>query len=220
MSWGVHIMTRLAAFALLCGCASPALAANAVTLTDQGVPYAGDRYTLGFEFSLATDAMIYSLGIFDDQANGLGVPASIGLWDLSGNLLASTTIAAGDGILDGLFRFQSITPYALTAGTHYVVGAYTTELATSINTDADSGTGSIDPAITIHRDRFSYFDAATTGGFRFPDVSNELSGGWLGGNFQFTVPEPESWTMMILGFGLAGAAMRARRIPRQVTKTQ
>lgn len=201
-------MKKLLAFALLCTVASPALSQTAVTLTTPGSEYGGGQYTLGFEFSLGNNSVIDSLGVYDNLGDGLTAPASIGIWDLAGNLLTSTTISAGSGTLDGLFRFQSISPFAVTANTHYIVGAYTTDLATSLNT-GQGGTGSIDPNVTIYRDRYSNFN----GTFSFPTQTDNNVGAWLGGNFQFNsaVPEPSTWAMMLFGFGAVGFAVRRRR---------
>ena len=113
--------------------------------------------------------------------------------------------------LDGLFRYTAITPFILTPGTHYVVGAFTTDLASSLGTD-QGGTGSINPLVTVHVDRYSDFDAT----FSFPtEDDGHANGAWLGGNFNLVagapgVPEPASWAMMIGGFALAGAALRSR----------
>lgn len=200
----------LAASAIALVAATPAFAAPAVNLTTPGTEYGGSQYTLGFEFSVSGSQSINALGVYDNLGNGLASNASIGLWDLSGNLLTSTTILAGGGTLNGLFRYNSISPFALTAGTHYIIGAYTTDLATSLNA-GQGGTGTINPLVTIYRDRFSNFNSL----FSFPTETNSTPGGWLGANFnlvegQPAVPEPATWLMMVVGFGAVGFAMRRR----------
>lgn len=204
----MRLTIYLAPVMLAASVSSVAIAAPAVNLTSPGIEYNGGLYTLGFEFSVAGNYSIDSLGVYDNLGDGLTTGANIGLWDMNGNLLASTTIAAGGGTLDGLFRYNAITPYALTSGTHYIVGAFTQDLATSLNTN-QGGVGAVNPLVTIHRDRFSPFDSA----FGFPSDTNNHVGAWLGGNFNLVeaaVPEPATWAIMVLGFGLLGATMRRR----------
>lgn len=208
----MRTITRLAVAATFMGAlsASPAPATPAINLTVPGVEYGGGLYTLGFEFSVSSATSITQLGVYDNLSNGLTAPASIGLWDTSGNLLTSANIGVGEGTLDGLFRYTTITPFALTAGTNYVIGAYTTDLASSLGT-GQGGVGTVDPLVTIYWDRFSNFNSS----FSFPSETNSNSGGaWLGANFQFAVaavPEPGTWAMMLVGFGIIGYGLRRRR---------
>lgn len=70
------------------------------------------------------------------------------------------------------------------------------------------------------------FAIGSTGAVEFRSISNQLLGnsntinvqGLSGGNASYTgtlsfaaVPEPSTWLMMILGVGIAGAALRRRR---------
>ena len=209
---GGNIMKNLVflAAAIAVAGASPALAGDpAIDLTSPGDEYPGGQYTLGFEFSVDGGGSIDALGVYDSGQDGLTAPASIGIWDMQGNLLTSATINAGDGTLEGYFRWVSISPFALTAGTHYVIGAYTTDNASSVGTD-QGGSANFNPAVTFYDDRFSNFNSA----FSFPDTSEGFpNAGWLGANFELAggVPEPASWAMMVGGFGLMGAVMRRRR---------
>lgn len=165
---------------------------------------------MGFQFNVSSAQSINALGVYDNNGDGLTSQAQIGLWSMGGTLLTSATIAAGGGTLDGLFRFVSIKSFALTPGVDYVIGSFTTDLASSLGT-GQGGTGSINPLVTIVRDRFSPFDSA----FGFASDTNNTPGAWLGANFQFSattgVPEPAAWAMMLAGFGLVGSAMRRRQ---------
>jgi hypothetical protein len=185
-------------------------AATAVNLVTPGAEYGGGQYTLGFQFNVSSAQSITALGVYDNNGDGLTSQAQIGLWTLGGTLLTSATIAAGGGTLDGLFRFVSINSFALTPGVDYVIGSFTTDLASSLGT-GQGGTGSINPLVTIVRDRFSPFDSA----FGFASDTDNSLGAWLGANFQFSattgVPEPAAWAMMLAGFGLVGSAMRRRQ---------
>lgn len=204
-------MRKFSVLALaLAAIASPVAAQQtAVNLITPGAEYSGSPFTLGFEFTVSSPVSITALGVYDSGADGLTAPASIGLYDTSGNLLTSGNIAAGGGTLDGLFRYVTITPFSLTPGTDYVIGSYESDNASSLGTD-QGGTGTINPLVTIIQDRYN-----ENGSLAYPDLSDGHSGGaWLGANFQFSisgVPEPATWAMMLIGFGAIGFALRRRR---------
>ena len=75
--------------------ASPASAYVAINLTSPGLEYSGAPYTLGFQFSVASNTSIISLGAYDSGQDGLVQAAQVGLWDLSGNLLTSAVVSSG-----------------------------------------------------------------------------------------------------------------------------
>lgn len=186
--------------------------AAAVNLTTPGLLYGGSQYTLGFKFTVDSAVSITSLGVFDDEGNGLGARAQVGLWDTSGNLLTSAFVGAGlAGDLEGVFRYADISPYALVAGTEYVIGSYTTDLASSLGT-GQGGTGSVDSLVNIIEDRFSNFNSA----FSFADTTNSNAGGaWLGANFRYeavSVPEPTSLALAGLSLFALAAFRRQRRV--------
>ena len=106
-------------------CASPAFASTAISLVTPGPEAVEAHRTLGFEFSADNAQSITALGAYDSGRDGLAGAATVGVWDLFGNLLASATVPSGTGgTLDGDFRFVAITPLALAVGQHYVVGSW------------------------------------------------------------------------------------------------
>jgi Domain of unknown function (DUF4082)/PEP-CTERM motif len=202
----------LIAAATLAVSAAAAHASPAITLTDPGLEYNAGAFTLGFEFTVANTTSLTALGVYDSGQDGLDSAAQVGVWDATGDLLLSATVPSGtDGTLDNDFRFVSVSSFTLTAGTDYVIGAYLADgSASSLGTD-QGGAGSVDPNVIIIED--SYTNSSS---LSFPNASDGHSGGaWLGANFETGaagVPEPASWALMICGFGLAGAALRHRRI--------
>ncbi len=181
-----------------------------ITITTPGGEYSGQTDTLGYEFSPMTNISVTSLEVYDSGMGVLPNLATVGIWNTSGDLLASATVPAGTGANDGFFSSVSITPLSLTAGKDYVVGAYLNGTASSYNT-GQGGSGSVDPNITIIQDMFN--NAAS---FAFPNLTNDHAGGaWLGGSFGYgqasAVPEPGGQVFLLATIGLAALlALRLR----------
>ncbi len=183
--------------------------AGVITLTTPGTEYPGGIYTLGFEFTPVVDISVTSLEVYDSGMGVLGSDATVGIWDISGDLLTSATVPSGSTANDGYFSSVSISPLSLTAGVDYVVGAYLDAQASSYNT-GQGGSGSVDPNITIIQDM--YIDNG--GSFAFPGTTaGDAGGAWLGGSFGYaasTTPEPGSFLLVTAGL----AAFLARRLRR------
>ena len=199
---------------------APALAASAVQFLGFGSTFTGfsTDETIGWSFTANANLSVTKFGWFV-TAPSLNGDHQVAMWDAAGNLLAQTTIlgpgpAQGDG-----FRYvaAAFAPFQLDAGDTYFIGGR------DLNTDGDSYLAGLsfivtDPAITF----VGAARSDNASGFAFPDLVTLGSNGRIGPNFLFDVlpddpagpgpgvPEPATWTMMILGLGAAGAMLRRR----------
>ena len=182
----------LAAVLVFC-CAVPFSRANTIiTNPGPGTPNLSiGATTAGFDFTVgSTPLSITALGVWDQNRNGLANSHTVGLWDISGNLLAQALISPGTvNPLTGDFRYATLaTPVTLLAGSTYVLGA------TYVNFD-------LDRLIVNNGGNQASFDSAIfAGNFRqvigptnltFPN-SNIQAGSGVGPNAQFAllaVPE-------------------------------
>jgi len=220
-------MTPLQTFACVAACAATAVLAplgaqanTAVQFLGTGSTFTGFNTdeTVGWQFTANANLSVTRVGWFV-VAPSLNADHLVGIWDQGGTLLTSATVLApGPASPDG-FRYVA-TPFApltLTSGQTYFIGGR------DLTTDGDSYIAGLnflqsDPAITFRGAARS----ADGSGFAFPSLVTLGSRGRFGPNFQFDVipdapapgggvPEPASWAMMILGFGLSGALIRRRR---------
>jgi hypothetical protein len=211
------IRVALAAMTLAM-CASPALASSAISLVTPGPEAIEAHRTLGFEFSADNAQSITALGAYDSGRDGLIGTATVGIWDLFGNLQVSAVVPTGTGgVLDGDFRFVAITPFALTVGKHYVVGSWDQfDLETNWAVGPTGGTAATNTNLSFYGDRFSNLGGGSPD-FAYPDAGTGTNGARLGANFiiertaGLAVPEPQTWALMLLGFGGLGSVLRRRR---------
>ena len=152
--------------------------------------------TMGYEFTVGTDSIyVLSLGICNWNGEGLSNSHDLGLWDFEGNLLTSTTIAAGSNT-NG-FIYSAVTPVLLEANQTYVIGAsYIGHDPDSIGfSDRDNnGSPVYNSAVTFNADRYD----ASLSGLTFPTMTD--SSEWLGAfgpNAEIeVVPEPNTETLL------------------------
>ena len=167
------------------------------------------EHTRGFGFRASQDVLVESLGVWNHDALGLHDPHRVGIWDEDGNLLVWTTVqrasaAMGPLIQGGVFRYEAIAPFLLTAGTSYVIGAEWFGGGGSDLLLDLGGTTTTDPLITI-----TSFGRAAFTAFDFPSHAFGGTSGYFGPNFIFSVV-PEPTTASLFAFGLAGLAARKR----------
>ena len=189
--------------------AAPALAAPAITFTGGEATNDFPNRTQGYDFTVNSQITITALGFWDQGGDGLNQSHQVGIWSGDGSTLLISAIVPGGtaGTLDSGFRFVSITPFVLNAGT-YLAGAFNGNNSDAIIRFTNATTI---PEITLGSTRY---DTSFSGVFSVPDgvQGSGFDDGYFGPNFMIgnAVPEPASWAMMIGGFAIAGAAMRRR----------
>ena len=165
----------------------------------------GDGYSLGYSFTTKSATDVTGLGYFDD--GGLTEAHQVGLYNSSGQLLASTTVT-GTGSQIGFFNFNSITPILLAAGqTYQVVGTS----GFVDNYTFDTSGFSVEPTIKYDNDVFSEGNTLQFGTLS-SGLKSKDGGGYFGANFETNsavTPEPSS--LLLLGTGAMGLLGVVRR---------
>jgi hypothetical protein len=200
-----YILSTIASLALV----SPALAATAITGFTGGSTFTGfnSDETIGWTFSTGSALSVTSIGWFSTDGS-IDANHQIGIWDSMGSLLGSATVTPGAPDGTG-FRYTSVTPFSLASGQQYFIGGR------DLIGDGDNYISSVSSLTTNSAITFLGTARSSNGsGFAFPNIVNNVTlNGRFGPNFQFdvnAVPEPATWGMMILGFGMVGGAMRRR----------
>ena len=159
-------------------------------------------FTLGFAFSLSNAQSVNALGYNTLNLTG---DQTVGLWDSTGNLLASATVGTSSAVT-GNYAWSTIAPLNLGAGTYRIGGTFTggdfvSNLAgvttapgfTWLTDYQQQGAGLLFPTVTTN----NFYGQ---NGIALVNLS-------LGGG----VPEPATWALMILGMGAVGGALRRRQ---------
>ena len=157
----------------------------------------GNPYTAGFTFSTSVSLTVDALAYLD---NAQAANHQVGLWDSTGNLLASTTVLGSDTTI-GHFKWHSIPSFVLNVGSYVIGGEY---FPGNLVPSFATGVVTI-PGYTYGETRF-----VLTTGLVFPTSTNNFGdNGVMLVNFS-VVPEPASLGLLSLG-GLGALAMLRRR---------
>lgn len=203
------IFNKLAATAL---CAMSLIAANAYATPAFTVePYSivendPSNYDFIVDFTANQAITVDALAYFFNTADVTGSHA-VTLFDMSGKVLAETVVGISD-ILLGNFRYSSINPVNLLAGSSYrLVGQSNGGL---YGWSAHSLIA--DPAVSFIRSGYSY--TADNANVSWGDPGATADSLW-GPNLSFSptssqVPEPATYALFIAGLGLLFIASRRK----------
>lgn len=184
--------------------ASNAMAAPAVTSFDSPAVFFGQEHSLGFAFTANQNLTVSSLGYYDSNRDGLTADHYVGIYDANHTLLGSATVGSAATLL-GDFRYTTLnSAIQLIAGNTYFIAG----------TTGGSSDGWVYQASNIVTNGItyanSYFHANTTV-LTFPE-SLAADRQYMTVNFNVNaVPEPETYAMLLAGFGLVGAITRRRK---------
>ena len=197
-------------FATFVCASSPAAAATmAINFSNTtGEPLSNPPMTLGWVFDVNDPIEVTWLSFFDSGQDGLAESHELGLWDSTGTLLISATVAAGTvNPLHDKFRAVPVQPTRLTPGTYRIGALFTTgndpNMFPTFTQDFTTA-----PEITFGRTASAVGATLTNPAPTF----FTMGPGYFGPNLEFrTAPEPSSLVL----FGTVLLVGATRRLARQ-----
>ena len=159
---------------------------------------AGIPVNLGNVFTVNTSFMVNALGAYYET--DLVAPETVGLYDGSGNLLASAIVPLTNPVVDG-YLFQSIAPVFLTAGNQYTVVEFVGPNPWSFG----------NAPTTASQVTFNYDDYNYTGALAFTTTTGGSGPAYYGANVGTATPEPGSLGLVAAVFALVGC-LRYRKM--------
>jgi hypothetical protein len=160
----------------------------------------------GFDFTPTKDLAVTALGWYDDGANGLNNPHPVAIYVTSTKELAApSAVVDPASTLDATtdFRFTSIAPFILSAGTEYTLVGYGS--GPTWDRYVVNPTGGISFGTDITYDRLR---TSRSTGLEFPTTAGEVGlvqNLFFGPNFQYSVssvPELPTYALMLAGLML------------------
>ena len=170
--------------------------------------------TLGLDFTVNAPVTVTALGAFAGTAN-LFANINVVIFDANGVAVSPTVDFAGTANPAGdAYLFKSITPFTLSVGSYQLASwGYVT------------GNGNYNPTTATPKDLVSKINFDSLGGrliatgsryglptnvgtlATLPDTSRYGSASFMAAD---AVPEPGTWAMLVVGFGVVGVAARRR----------
>ena len=202
---------RIASLLLLVLVVVPALAfasSEAWDFTAPSEAFSNGSWSFGNVFTVGNaNQTVSALGYYD-QGNPLTFTSGheVGIFDTNGNLIAFTTVTAGNCSQVGFFCFTSIAPVSLAAGQQYLIeGVSHSDLYTW-----DDPGFFVNSGITYNGNNWIASSTFIYNGF---GLINDVSDGYWGPNMLLSagtgVPEPSA--LLLLGSGLLGIASTLRK---------
>jgi len=198
-----HLTLSFSVSAFLC---TARAFAGPVVNFDPGVGGTGinSNQTLGWSFDVLDPVTVTDLAWFDQDADGLSMAHSVGIWNPSGQLVVSTLIPAGTAAaLDGIWRVVPVQYITLPVGNGYTAGG----LNYATSTDRVAGgylNHVLDQRIAYGESRYSPFG----GQLQRPTLPSAGFQGLYGPGFN-VIPVPEPATLA-LTLPLAAFFLRCR----------
>lgn len=127
----------------------------------------------------------------------------------SGGAITSATLAIAQPSPDGYISAAPSITYTNWDVTTSIADLIST--TSNLATYADLGSGINYASTTILPSSIGTDVLVSLNGAALASLNSAIGGGWAVGGAVAAIPEPASWAMMVLGFGLAGAAMRRRQ---------
>ena len=183
---------------------SGALASPAITSFNLPSIFVGGDFVVGYQFTATDNQNVTALGYYDQDQNGLAVSHNVGIYDIAGNLLASSAVGPGSYLLSGFRYVDLASAFSLNGGSQYRIAGTTA-----------SNDGWVFQAEDIATNGISYGGSYFADGSSLAFPSKQANTReYLTVNFLTAagaVPEPTTWAMMLLGFGAIGFATRRRK---------
>jgi hypothetical protein len=151
----------------------------------------------------------YTIGALTFVGGNGNIIGGIADWDMARSLITDSLVLGTTVQISGAYDL-----FAFNAGNFFRNGTTTIDIVTNL------GSYQFTPSTTLYayNGSLTFLGYQTGPGEYFTSIrfsGNESTGGTdfqIGTAGAVAVPEPASWALMIMGFGLTGAAMRRRAV--------